>query len=310
MLMQKNSAKSINKTFDKKKNLFAFSEGWISIGVNVLLFGLKFWAGIVSGSVAIIADAWHTLTDSVSSVIVLIGIKVSKKPPDTHHPFGHGRAELISTLFIAFFLGWVAIHFVTGSIEKLRHHELADFGIVAIIVTIVSVVLKEALARYAFWVGRKTGFKSMKADGWHHRTDSISSLVILVGILFGRLYWWVDGVLGLAVSVMILYSGYKIMQEAISSLLGEEADADLMEKIKKIADSVTEMDIHVHNFRLHDYVNHKELTCHIMLPKDMSLDDAHEITTQIEERIFKETFIETTIHCEPRDHASKDEKSE
>jgi len=310
MLMQKNSAKSINKTFDKKKNLLAFSEGWISIGVNVLLFGLKFWAGIVSGSVAIIADAWHTLTDSVSSVIVLIGIKVSKKPPDTHHPFGHGRAELISTLFIAFFLGWVAIHFVTGSIEKLRHHELADFGIVAIIVTIVSVVLKEALARYAFWVGRKTGFKSMKADGWHHRTDSISSLVILVGILFGRLYWWVDGVLGLAVSVMILYSGYKIMQEAISSLLGEEADADLMEKIIRIADSVTEMDIQVHNFRLHDYVNHKELTCHIMLPKDMSLDDAHEITTQIEERIFKETFIETTIHCEPRDHASKDEKSE
>jgi len=295
---------------NRKNNLFAFSEGWISIGVNVLLFGLKFWAGIVSGSVAIIADAWHTLTDSVSSVIVLIGIKVSKKPPDTHHPFGHGRAELISTLFIAFFLGWVAIHFVTGSIEKLRHHELADFGIVAIIVTIVSVVLKEALARYAFWVGRKTGFKSMKADGWHHRTDSISSLVILVGILFGRLYWWVDGVLGLAVSVMILYSGYKIMQEAISSLLGEEADADLMEKIIRIADSVTEMDIQVHNFRLHDYVNHKELTCHIMLPKDMSLDDAHEITTQIEERIFKETFIETTIHCEPRDHASKDEKSE
>jgi len=295
---------------NRKNNLFAFSEGWISIGVNVLLFGLKFWAGIVSGSVAIIADAWHTLTDSVSSVIVLIGIKVSKKPPDTHHPFGHGRAELISTLFIAFFLGWVAIHFVTGSIEKLRHHELADFGIVAIIVTIVSVVLKEALARYAFWVGRKTGFKSMKADGWHHRTDSISSLVILVGILFGRLYWWVDGVLGLAVSVMILYSGYKIMQEAISSLLGEEADADLMGKIKRIADSVTEKDIHVHNFRLHDYVNHKELTCHIMLPKDMKLEDAHEITTQIEERIFKETFIETTIHCEPRDHASKDEKSE
>jgi len=108
---------------------------------------------------------------------------------------------------------------------------LLIFGVVCkFIVTIVSVVLKEALARYAFWVGRKTGFKSMKADGWHHRTDSISSLVILVGILFGRLYWWVDGVLGLAVSVMIIYSGYKIMQEAVSSLLGEKADPDLIEK--------------------------------------------------------------------------------
>jgi len=290
----------------KKKNLLAYSEGWISIVVNILLFGLKFWAGLVSGSVAIIADAWHTLSDSVSSVIVLIGVKVSKKPPDKDHPFGHGRAELISTLFIAFLLGWVAIHFATESIEKLKYHELANYGIVAIIVTIISVVLKEALARYAFWVGRKTGFKSMKADGWHHRTDSISSLVILVGILFGRLYWWVDGVLGLAVSVMILYSGYKIMQEAISSLLGEKADPDLIEKIKKIANSVTEMDIQVHHMRLHDYVNHKELTCHIILPKDMSLEDAHEITTQIEDRILKETLIETTIHCEPIDHASSE----
>jgi len=287
---------------NKKKNLLAFSEGWISIGVNILLFGLKFWAGIVSGSVAIIADAWHTLTDSISSVIVLIGIKVSKKPPDKRHPFGHGRAELISTLFVALFLGWVAIHFAAESVESLKHHELTDFGTVAIIVTIVSVVLKEALARYAFWVGRKTGFKSMKADGWHHRTDAISSLVILVGILFGRLYWWVDGVLGLAVSVMILYSGYKILQEAVSSLLGEKADPDLMEKIEKIANSVTEMDIQVHHMHLHDYVNHKELTCHIILPKDMSLEDAHEITTKIEERIFKETLIETTIHCEPRDN--------
>jgi cation diffusion facilitator family transporter len=289
-----------NETQIKKKNLLSYSEGWISIGVNILLFGLKFWAGIVSGSVAIIADAWHTLTDSVSSVIVLIGVKVSKKPPDKRHPFGHGRAELISTLFIAFLLGWVAIHFAAESIEKLRHHEPADFGTIAIIVTIVSVVLKEVLARYAFWVGRKTGFKSIKADGWHHRTDAISSLVILTGILFGRLYWWVDGVLGIAVSVMILYSGYKIMQEAISSLLGEKADPDFIEKIKRIADSVTEMDIHMHNLRLHDYVNHKELTCHIMLPKDMKLEDAHKIVTMIEDGIYKETFIETTIHIDPK----------
>ena len=163
---------NFNEAQNKKKNWLAYSEGWISIGVNILLFALKFWAGIVSGSVAIVADAWHTLTDSISSVIVIIGVKVSKKPPDKHHPFGHGRAELIATLFIALFLGWVAIHFATESLERLKNHELADYGIVAIIVTIVSVVLKEALARYAFWVGRKTGFKSMKADGWHHRTDS------------------------------------------------------------------------------------------------------------------------------------------
>ena len=96
------------------------------------------------------------------------------------------------------------------------------------------------------------------------------------------------------------------MQEAVSLLLGEKADPDLMEKIKKIANSVTEIDIQLHHMHLHDYVNHKELTCHIILPKDMSLEDAHEITTQIEDRILKETLIETTIHYEPRDHASSE----
>lgn len=292
----------INETEFKKKNLLASSEGWISIGVNVLLFGLKFWAGVVSGSVAIVADAWHTLTDSISSVILLIGVRFSKKPPDKRHPFGHGRAELIAALFIAFFLGYVAIHFATESIENLKHHELPNFGTIAIVATIISVVLKESLARYAFWVGRKTGFKSLKADGLHHRTDAVSSLIILAGILFGRIYWWVDGVLGLAVSVMILYSAYKVMMEAVSSLIGEKVDHDLIKRIEKIAESVTNMEIHIHHLHLHDYVNHKELTCHIRLPKDMNLENAHEITMRIEDKIYKETSIETTVHCEPREN--------
>lgn len=291
----------INKIEVNKKNLLASSEGWVSIGVNILLFGLKLWAGIVSRSVALVADAWHTLTDSISSIVVLIGIRISNKPADKDHPFGHGRAELISALFITFFLGWVAVHFAIESVQKLKNHELTDFGTIAIVVTIVSAVLKEALARYAIWVGKKTGLKSLKADGVHHRSDAISSLVILIGILLGKIYWWVDGVLGLAVSVMILYIGYKILIEAVSSLLGEKADPKLMRKVEEIADSVTDMDIQVHHMHLHDYVNHKELTCHIRLPKDMSLEDAHEITMRIENKVYKETSIKTTIHCEPRE---------
>ena len=161
-------------------------EGWISIMTNLLLFGVKYWAGIVSGSIALIADAWHTLTDSVSSVIVLIGGKLSSKPADEEHPFGHGRAEHIAAIIIGMLLALVAFDFVLSAIEKFNSGEGGRFGTIAIVVTVLSIVGKEALAQYAFWAYRKTGSSILKADAWHHRTDSLSSIVILVGILVGK----------------------------------------------------------------------------------------------------------------------------
>ena len=176
-----------------KKNRLAYIEGWLSIFTNIILFGLKYWAGIVTGSVAIIADAWHTLSDSISSVIVLIGIKISDKPADKEHPFGHGRAELIASMIIGVLLAIIAFNFVLESIEKLKDHESVVYGKLAIIVTIVSILSKEMLAQYAFWAGRKIKSPILKADGWHHRSDAISSILILIGIFIGKYFWWVDG---------------------------------------------------------------------------------------------------------------------
>ena len=175
-------------------------EGWISIILNLVLFGLKYWAGIVTGSLALIADAWHTLTDSISSVIVLIGGKISRKPADDDHPFGHGRAEHISAIIIGVLLAIIAFDFVIGAIEKFRTHEQTHYGTIAIVVTIVSIVLKEALAQYAFWAGRKINSSILRADGWHHRTDALSSVVILIGIIIGSQFWWTDAVLSFIVA--------------------------------------------------------------------------------------------------------------
>ncbi len=288
-----------NKVKKRNPNFIAYLEGWLSIGINILLFALKYWAGVVSGSVAIIADAWHTLSDSITSIIVLIGAKTSEKPPDKNHPFGHGRAEIIAAFIIGIFLAMVAFEFFVESINRLSEHEAASYGTIAIIVTIISILFKEALAQFAFWSGKKIKSKSLKADAWHHRSDAISSIIILVGIFLGKYFWWIDGILGLIVATMIAWAAFKIIKDTISSLLGETPSDEDVLKIKEICNEVSPFDSHPHHIHVHNYGKHQELTFHINLPQNISLHEAHNIATNIEIAIKEKMNFETTIHMEP-----------
>lgn len=284
------------------KDKLGYKEGVVSIIVNTLLFGLKLWAGIVSGSIALVADAWHTLSDSLSSVIVIFGIKLSSKKPDKEHPFGHGRWQYIASIFIAFLLGLIAYDFLRDSILQFNNKQSANFGTLAIVVTVISILLKEGLARYAFFLAKKTGNISIKADGWHHRTDALSSVIVLVGILFGRVYWWVDSVLGVVIALMLFYAAYEIIKESIDKILGEEPNEELITKLKQLIKSIYPEDFNVHHFHIHNYVHHQELTFHIKVKNDMNILDAHNISTRIEKAIKNELNISSTIHIEPLDH--------
>lgn len=277
----------------------AFIEGWVSIIVNILLFTLKYWAGIVTGSVAIIVDAWHTLSDSVTSVIVIVGAKASNKPPDKEHPFGHGRAEIIGSIVIGVLLAVVAFNFVLESIDKLKGGETTQFGTIALVVTIISILMKEGMAQYAFWAARKTNSKSLKADGWHHRSDAFSSGVILVGIFLGPYFWWMDGVMGIIIAGLLFYGTYEILKDAIGTLLGEDANQELIGEVKKMAKQCCQSDLILHHFHLHNYGNHQELTFHIKLDGKLSLTESHEIATMLEQKIKAELNITSTIHMEP-----------
>jgi cation diffusion facilitator family transporter len=297
--MEKETSNTSKNNPSGNSQKLAYTEGWLSVGINILLFILKYWAGVVTGSVAIVADAWHTLSDSLSSIFVIIGARVSSKPPDKEHPFGHGRAELIASVLIAALLGFVAYEFVSEAITKLMNHEQVIFGNIAITVTIISIVFKEGLAQYAFWAARKTGSNSLRADGIHHRTDAISSALILVGIFIGNYFWWMDGVLGIIVALMILWSAYGILKDANSRLLGEAPDPKLKKKIEEIAKKVTSLNLNIHHIHVHDYVDHKELVFHILLPDDMSVIDSHQLTVKVEQQLKKELGMVATIHVEP-----------
>ncbi|GAB4290682.1 MAG: hypothetical protein Kow0068_16110 [Marinilabiliales bacterium] len=282
-----------------KNARLGYLEGIVSLVVNTLLFIIKLWAGIVSGSVALVADAWHTLSDSFTSLVVIIGFKMTEKPADKEHPFGHGRFEIISTLIIGVVLVVVGFNFLIDSIHRLFDHQEAKYGTLAIVATIISLIVKEATAQFSIRLGKKNNLQSLIADGWHHRSDAISSALILIGIFIGKYYWWIDGVLGIAVALLIFYTSFDIIKTVFSPLLGEKPDDELIQKVYELSDKIGLSGLNIHHERLHVYGYHKELTFHIELPGDMTLNKAHQIANRLENIILIDLGIYATIHMEP-----------
>ncbi len=288
----------------KKKTVnLVLAEGLFSVFGNVVLFGLKLWVGLIIGSVALMADAWHTLTDSISSAIVIISSWASNRPADDNHPFGHGRTDLVCSVIIGVILAMIGIEFVIKSLEQLKGGEQVVFGRAAIIVTVISIAAKEVMAQFAFWAGRRTNNPILKADAWHHRTDALSSIVILVGILCSGLFWWIDGVLGILVAMLIFYASFEILRDSINRLIGEQPDQELLDSVTGLIDELG-LDVHAHHFHLHRYGDHIELTFHIEMAKNLTLQEAHDQTNMIEKSLREQMDIEATIHMEPQQRNS------
>ena len=282
---------------DKVKG--AYVEGIVSIIVNMLLFAAKLMAGIITGSLAIIADAWHTLSDSISSVILVAAAKLMSKKADKEHPFGHGRLEQIAALFIAFILGLIGYEFLRRAIEQFNKKEMVQYGTVAIALMVISVVVKELLAQWAFYIARKTGNESVKADGWHHRSDSLASLMVVLCMLFAQKFWWIDSALTAVIALFLFYATFMIIKETVTKMLGQEPSKELVEKITALAKETYHDSLHVHHFHIHDYVTQKELTMHIRLDKNMTIEKGHKIASAIEDKIKEKFGISATIHIEP-----------
>ena len=276
--------------------------GVMSIIVNTILFAAKLWAGLVTGSIALMADAWHTMSDSLTSVMMIPAAKLASKKPDKKHPFGHGRWELVASMLMAFVLAGIALEFFTGSIERFRDRESVVFGTLALVVTIISIVLKEALAQYEFYLGRKYNNPVITADAWHSRTDSISSIAILLGIIITKIWsglWWMDSVLGIICALVIFYAAFEIMRDVITKILGEEPGQEFIDELTTQIKEIYSKDLDLHHFHIHNYITHKELTFHIRLDSSMTIELAHEIATDIENMIEEKFNITATIHVEP-----------
>ncbi len=283
----------------KNRDQLNYLGAGVSVIVNLLLFALKYWAGIVSGSLALMADAWHTLSDSLSSIVLIVGVKMASRQADKKHPFGHGRWEQVAAIFIGVLLSIVAWEFLSDSIAKINNHETAKFGIIAIIVTSISILIKESMAQMSFYIARKTDNIAMKADGWHHRSDALSSVVVLIGIFLQKYFWWMDSALGIAVSLILIYAVYEIISDAISKILGEDIPEDLIDDVKENIKNLYGHDYQAHHFHLHNYGKHKEITFHIRINPNISVLEAHDIANTIESKIKDNLNVTATIHVDP-----------
>ncbi len=283
----------------RRQSKYMVLEGLLSAFINLLLFIFKYIVGTATGSISIIADAWHTLSDCISSGVIIIGGLYAKKPHDSKHPFGHGRIELVTNIVIAVMLIFIAYSFSKEAVTKILSKTHTTFDNISIIVMVVSVVVKEALAQFSFWAGKKVDAMSLISDGWHHRTDALSSIVILIGIFLNRYFYWADGALAMVVAIVILITAIRIIRQTVSTIIGEPPKEELISQIRSIACSIDSINCQsLHHFHIHRYGAHIEMTFHIRFEPDTTVHTAHEVVSILEQRLSDELNIESTIHIE------------
>ena len=274
-------------------------QGWVSVLVNGLLFILKLVIGIMVGAVSVIADAIHTLSDVISSSVVIWGFKQSEKPADVEHPYGHGRAEYIATLIIAVLLVVAGIEFIQEAIHRIQNPKPVSSEWWMIIVLGATILLKEITARYAEFLSSKIASGTLHADAWHHRTDAISSLLVVLALIAGNYgYPAVDGWAGLGVALFLIFTGYEIAKDAVDDLIGKPPASEEVDAIRQIVVSVEGV-LGAHDIVVHSYGHEKFVSIHIEIDADKTTAEAHDISERVEARLTGTLGIEPTIHVDP-----------
>jgi len=297
--------------FSPEKNLsrkrIGYLEAWVSIIGNVLLFLLKLLIGVAINSLSLIADAFHSLSDVLTSIVVLVGFKFGEKPADKEHPFGHGRIEIIATLIIAFLLIVVTYDIGKSAILRIISPQKVKFSSIAIIFMIVSAGFKEWMASFSIFLGKKINASSLIADAWHHRSDAIASLLVGLGLIFMRFnLYLIDGILAVCVAILIGWIAVRLIITSSNTLIGEAPDSELINKISQISLSVPGV-INIHDIYVHDYNTNKVISLHVEINDNLLADVAHEIATTVEEKIKEKTHAyNVTAHIDPKERKGKD----
>jgi cation diffusion facilitator family transporter len=293
---------------------YGYLEALVSIIGNVTLFFIKISLALLVNSIGLAADAIHSLSDVSTSGIVIFGFKIAKKRPDKKHPFGHGRAEHIATLIIAVFLIIIGLNFIQTSFDRLLHPEQLsnpNFAIITAIIILITAIGKELMARYSSLISKKIESDMLQADAWHHRTDAISSIGVAIGIIGSHLGFPIlDAIFGLFVSAIIIYVGVHLIKTSSNYLIGTQPSSDLIKKLQTLTKQASQIS-NIHSIYVHDYGHIKILTFHVEMNGSLSLDDAHKIADDLEDKIMKTTHYFPVIHVEPtgvHDHMKKKEK--
>ena len=264
------------------------------------MFSVKLITGLLSNSIAVLSDAFNNLSDCASCMVTLLGCKIAAKPADRSHPFGHGRMEYLTSLFIAVIICVMGIGLFRDSAEKIIRPEDVKLSAVSVILLVSSIGVKLWMSFFNKFLGKKIGSIVLEAVSQDSRNDAVSTFVALVSLLLsGFINAPVDGIAGVLVSLFILKSGYEMIRDIVDEILGKPADPDDIGRIKKLAENDPRI-IGVHDIIIHNYGPAKVIgSCHAEICSTESFINAHEAVDDLEHTIFEKLGIYMTIHMDP-----------
>ena len=270
------------------------------IVVNILLSIVKLVIGIIANSISIISDALNNITDVGSSVVTMIGFKISQKKIDKDHPWGHGRMEYITAFIVDIIILMVGFELLKSSIDKIIHPELPAVNNVTIIILVIAVLTKLWLFLFYKKIAKMIDSNAIKGNAYDSISDSISTLVVLISAVVAKLCGVsIDGYASLIVSVFILFTGYKAIKETVDLLLGMKPDPEFIKDIEDEAKKY-EMISGIHDIMVHDYGPGRKIdSFHAEVPADGDICKVHDIIDQMEQDLFEKFNCITTIHMDP-----------
>ena len=276
--------------------------------VNMLLLIFKFVAGIVGNSAAMVADAVHSLSDFVTDIVVILFVRLSGRPADEDHGYGHGKFETLATLFVSLVLFGVAVMLFVGGVKDIvavaHGEQLAEPTMVALIAAVISIIAKELLYHYTVKCGKKLNSQVVVANAWHHRSDAFSSIGVLAGVggamFLGGSWAVLDPIAATIVSLFIVKVAYSLLMPSLEELLERSLSKDVEQRIEQIILSVDGVSS-PHHLRTRRIGSAYAIEVHIRMDGNLTLTQAHAVTTAVE-RLLKQEFGDSThvgIHTEP-----------
>ena len=272
----------------------------VGIFCNVLLFGAKLLIGLLINSISVMADAFNNLSDAASSIIGFIGVKMAEKPADDDHPFGHGRIEYIAAFIVAFIVIQVGFSLFKTSLNKILNPESMSFKWISIVILSLSVAVKLWLSLFNRTLGKRINSKVMLATAADAMGDVVTTSATMLSIaVFGIFGVNIDGIVGIAVSVVVMIAGVNIAKDTLAPLIGEAIDPQLYEQITNFVESFEGI-LGTHDLIVHNYGPSKGMaSIHAEVPNDVNVERSHEVIDQIEHEAARRFGLLLVIHMDP-----------
>ena len=284
----------------KVRTAYGSLAGGVGIALNLLLFAAKLVIGLVAGAVSVMADAFNNLSDAASSIISFVGVRMADKPADAEHPFGHGRIEYISAFIVAFLVVQVGFMLLKSSVEKILHPEQMQVSLLSLGILLLSIAGKLWLSAFNQKLGKRINSKVMLATATDAMGDVVTTSATIASLLIFHFTGWnVDGIVGLAVSLIVMWAGVGIAKDTLEPLLGEAVTPEEYDRISRFVEGYDGI-VGSHDLIVHNYGPGRSMaSIHAEVPNDVDIEESHEIIDRIEREAVKKLGIFLVIHMDP-----------